>query len=239
MSRGSALDKKTPGNPKGIFQRHQLLYFVHEGRSHGRAQRSHQSSLVGAFLCHLVFVNTKSTTSAHFKSGFAQRLELKRCVLTWALLGCVAFVVKLLLSSFISLKNNPWSTRCFFFCLSFVVQQTRKGGFFCGEVPLVLTHLCVSLCPPFVLRSWVTSSSHTVGSYQISLYFLSGASLDGEPSQHSQVVKLCLVKLQGNGGGNGGFPPLQGGKLRTGKEDGCGGPGEYSALISATIFMDF
>lgn len=88
-------------------------------RADHRAQRSAQSSLVGALLCHLLFLN-KSTTSA--RCDFAQRVELKRCVL----LGCVVLVVKLLLSSFINLKNKPWSTRCFF-CLGFVVQQTGKG----------------------------------------------------------------------------------------------------------------
>lgn len=113
----------------------------------------------------------------------------------------------------------------------FVVQQTGKGVFG-GEIPLVLAHLRVSLyneCPRFVLRSWVTPSSHTMGSYQISLCFLAGASLEGEPPQHSQEVKLCLVKLQGNGGENGEFPPLQGRKPRTRRDDGCDGPG-YSMI---------
>lgn len=110
----------------------------------------------------------------------SHRVELKRCVL----LGCVVLVVKLLLSSFINLKNNPWSTRCFF-CLGFVVQQTGKGVFG-GQIPLVLTHLCLCTCPLFVLRSWVTSSSHALGPCHISLYF--SASLEGEPPQHSQAV---------------------------------------------------
>lgn len=139
-------------------------------------------------------------------------------MLIWVLLGCVVFVVKLFLSSFINLTNNPWSTRCFC-CLGFVVQQTGKGVFG-GEIPLALTHLCGSLhnvCPPFGLRSWVTSSSHIVGSYQISLHFSAGASLEGGPPQHSQGVKLSLVKLQGNGGGNGEFPPLQSGSSEHGE----------------------
>lgn len=180
---------------------------------------------MSAFLCHLLFLN-KRATSAHFKDDFAQGVGLKRCVLTWVLLGCAVFMVQLLLSYFISLKNSPWSTRCFC-CLGFVVQQTGKGVFG-GEIPLVPTHLRVSLynvCAPFVLRSWVTSSSHNMGSYHISLCFLAGASLEGEPPEHSQKVKLCLVKLPGNGGGNGEFLQLQSGKPRTGREDGCDGPG--------------
>lgn len=127
MSHGSALDKSTPGTPKGIFQRHQLLYFVDEGRPHGRAQKSNQSdSLVSAFLCHLLFLN-KSTTSAHFKADFALGVELKRCVLTWVLLGCVVFMVQLLLSCFINLKKQPLEHQVF------CGPTDRKRGFWWGD----------------------------------------------------------------------------------------------------------
>lgn len=82
-----ALGQEHSRQSQGNIPKASAPLFVYEGRSHGRAQRSDQSSLVS-----LLFLN-KSTTSAHFNADFAQRVELKRCVLTWVLLGCVVFMV--------------------------------------------------------------------------------------------------------------------------------------------------
>lgn len=201
------------------YSNYQPLYSVDEGRSQSPKISPELSG--GYISLNLLFLN-KSTTSA--RCDFAQRVELKRCVL----LGCVVLVLKLLLSSFINLKNKPWSTRCFF-CLGFVVQQTGKGVFG-GQIPLVLTHLCLFVpVSPFCAEKLGHLFFPCSGVLPHFLVFLSRENLHNIP-------KLCSVKLQGNGGGNWGFPPLQGGKLRTGREDGCDGPGS-SVLSSLLPFL--